>query len=230
MGRHGPVLAHCRRKSAPVVVDQITATLGAHLTDLRQTGHNVILPTLALKALRDLPDAATPSRVASICQLIESFRTEDFPLADYFVLPDMRDQVRTAEFILTEFIDCSERFMGRGQGWLCHLRTYGRALFYLRELGYWELATQAEEGFKLYIRRIRKGLKDTDKPRDEHAPIENFPLQAAYWRPHSGGDLHLGHKLKYPYGFYGLPRLSKDSDLQRRCLDVAYRIFFGKRS
>ena len=44
------MLALCRRKSAPVVVDQITATLGAHLTGLRLAGHNVILPTLALKA------------------------------------------------------------------------------------------------------------------------------------------------------------------------------------
>ena len=200
------------------------------MTGLRQVAHNVILPTLALKALRDLPDAATPSRVAGICQLIESFRTEDFPLADNFVLPDMRDQVRNAEFILTEFIDCSERFIGRGLGWSGHLLTYGSALFDLHELGYRELATQAEEGFKLYMRCIRKGLQGTDKHRDEHPPIDNFPLQAAYWRPHSGGDLHLGHKLKYPYGFYGLPRLSKDSDLQRRCLDVAYRIFFGKRS
>ena len=133
------------------------------------------LPTLVLKALRDLSNAATPSRVAGICQLIESFRTEHFPLADYFVLSDILDHVRNAEFILTEFIDCSERFIGRGQGWSGHLLPYGRALFDLRELGYWELATQAEEGFKLYIRRIRKG--------------------------------------------------PQDSDLQWRCLDVAYRIF-----
>ena len=72
------------------------------------------LPTLVLKALRDLSNAASRSRVAGICQLIESFRTEDFPLADYFVLPDILDYVRNAGLILTEFIDCSERFIGRG--------------------------------------------------------------------------------------------------------------------
>lgn len=208
----------------PSLLTQLTTALGENLTGLREAGHNVILPTLALKALRELPDAITPSRIVGICQLIESFSAKDIPLADDFALPDMQNKTRAAEFLLAEFIDCTERFTGRGQGWSGHLLTYSKAIFDLRELGYQELAIQAEEGFKLYIRRIRKGPQDTDKNYSEHEPIEHFPLQTAYWQQR-GGDLHLGHKLKYPYGFYGLMQLAQDTDLQRRCLDVAYRIF-----
>ena len=210
--------------AAPSLIDNITDALGAHLTGLREAGHNIILPTLALKALRDLPEAATPTRITGICRLIESFGSKQVPLADDFTLPDMRDKTRAAQFLLAEFIDCSERFIGRGQGWTGHLLTYSKAIFDLWDMGYGELATRAEEGFKLYIRRIRMGPQDTDKARDEHVPNGHVPLQAAYWQK-SGGDLHFGHRLKYPYGFYGLMQHAEDADLRQKCLEAAYRIF-----
>ena len=47
-------------RPAPVLVDQITATLGAHLTGLRQAGHNVISANLSAQSpARSIPVSYT---------------------------------------------------------------------------------------------------------------------------------------------------------------------------
>lgn len=210
--------------SNPALLSQIINCIQAHLAGLREAGHNVILPTLALKAFRDVPEAITPSRVNGICRLVESFTITDVPGDAIVELPDMRDFASAANFILSEFVQCVARFIGRGQGWSGHLLTYGKALLDLRDLGYEALASQAEEGFKIYVRRIRMGPQESDKPRQEHAPTDLFPLQEAYWRARVG-DLTFGHQLKYPYGFYGLMTHAQDPEIKRQCLHVAYRLF-----
>jgi hypothetical protein len=211
--------------SEPQLLNHIVECMSENIAGLRQAGHNVILPSLALKAFRELPEAITPSRVTGVCRLIESFTVTDVPMDADVQLPNMDDKPSTAVFILGEFVKCTERFEGRGQGWSGHLLTYGKALIDLRELGYVGLAKQAEEGFSRYIRRIRMGPQETDKRYREHSPTNLFPLQAAYWKERQGGDWHLGHKLKYPYGFYGLINCVKDAEIKRRCLESAYRIF-----
>jgi len=208
----------------PALLGQLTHCIEAHLAGLRQVGHNVILPSLALKAFRDLPEAITPARVNGICRLVESFTVTDVPMDERVDLPDMGDFASAANFILREFVQCVDRFSGRGQGWSGHLLTYGQALLDLRDLGYEALAGLAEDGFKIYIRRIRMGPQEIDKPRQEHTPTDLFPLQAAYWQRRAG-DLTFGHQLKYPYGFYGLMRHAPDPELKRQCLQVAYRLF-----
>jgi hypothetical protein len=208
----------------PQLLDQVLRCMAQNLSGLRQVGHNVILPALALKAFRDLPEAITPSRVNGVCRLIESFTQTDVPMAEDFVLPNLENPIETSECILSEFIQCTQRFEGRGQGWSGHLLTYGRALIDLLQLGYSELVELAEQGFHIYIRRIRLGPQESDKQYREHAPTTLFPLMEAYWKQR-GGDLNLGHKLKYPYGFYGLMRLAKNAEIKRQALSIAYRIF-----
>lgn len=87
-----------------------------------------------------------------------------------------------------------------------------------------ELARAAEDGYRLFVRRIRTGPQDTDKRHAEHPPSKRYPLQRAYWQGRGEG-LGLGHVLKYPYGYYGLMRLARSDRLKERCLQVAYRIF-----
>ena len=207
----------------PQLLGQIADCLAANLEGLRQVGHNVIFPALALKAFREVPEAVTRSRVTGICRLIESFTVTEISMSDPVDLPSLGDQISFAEFVLDEFVACTDRFLERGQGWSGHLLTYGQALTDLRDLGYLDLAHQARDGFRIYIRRIRMGPQGTDKPRDEHAPTDLWPLQLAYWKER-GGDLYLGHKLKYPYGFYGLMSRARDPEIKRRCSEIAYRL------
>ncbi len=211
--------------SDPSLLNKLAHTIEMNLHGLRQAGHNVILPTLAIKAFRDHPDLITPSRVNGVCQMVELFTTQatelNSPVTDF---PDFDYRATAAAFILKEFLACTEKFIGHGQGWSGHLLTYGMAIFDLRELGYLELAQKAEPGYRLYIDRIRQGPLDTDIPRQEHSPLTHFPNEDSYWE-NKTGDWNIGHILKYPYGFYGLLKWAEDEDLKQRCMEIAFRIF-----
>ena len=207
------------------LLQEILDTMDLHMAGLRQAGHNIILPALALKAFRDVPEAVTKSRVDGICRLIESFTVSDEPVSERPVqLPEVADHRAFAQFVLEEFAVCAERFTGRGQGWTGHLLTYARALLDLHELGHLPTGTKATEGFLTYVRRIRLGPRESDKPRAEHQRAVSVPLQEAYWQEDKG-DWKLGHVVKYPYGYYGLAKHLEGADVKDRCDDLAYKIF-----
>ena len=221
-----PLCAPFPRESAePGLACEITRAFESMLSGLRQAGHNVILPTMALKGFRQFPALLTPSRAAGVCKLIEAFTTsDDIHLDDGDAIPDVTGTADAAEFILSEFLDAAEKFDGRGQGWSGHLLTYGRALFDLRQLGYDDLADKASGEFKLYIKRIRMGPLDTDTPRAEHSVSERLAHQRAYWEGRRSGSVGIGHVFKYPYGFCGLLALAADADLRQRCMAAAWRV------
>ena len=81
---HSPLCAPLPREDPePERISQITGTLHGYLDGLRQAGHNVILPAMAPKAFRQLPEMVTPTRVKGICKLIEAFTTvADIPLQE----------------------------------------------------------------------------------------------------------------------------------------------------
>jgi len=208
----------------PTLLQEILHSLQENTSILREAGHNVILPSLALKAFRQSPEAVTPSRVVGISRLIEAFKITEIPPGETVSLPDLEDRAGFANFALTELVHCTRRFTGRGQGWSGHLLTYSRAMLDLVELGYSDTAQKALPGYQQYIQRIRSGPQETDKPRPENTPTDVLPLQDTYWKVRSG-DLNRGHQIKYPYGFYWLYSWVDDLDLQRESLGAVSRIF-----
>ena len=210
----------------PSLLGRVAAALEASIGRLRQAGHNVILPTLALKAFADVPDAITPSRVDGVCRLIEAFQPfDDVALDQAEPIPDFGAREPMAEFILAETLRTIEAFVGRGQGWSGHMLTYGRALIDLAELGYSELAARGHHAFKLYITRTRMGPLATDRTIPEHPPIDALPLELAYWERRGQSPVGIGHCFKYPYGFYGLLALNRDPGLEAKCLAECYHVF-----
>ena len=196
------------------------------LDHLRQAGHNVILPSLALKAFAQRPDLLPESRVSGLCKMINAFtRMDDVPLHPASDLPSFANAAEASAYTLGELLACMRAFDGRGQGWSGHLLTYSRALLDLRALGHDALAARAEHGFALYIDRIRMGPLDTDLSRPEHARRPAQPHQADYWHQRSQHGVSIGHLFKYPYGFYGLMRHVPDGPLSQACWGEAYRIF-----
>ena len=180
----------------PELVNRITKTLQENMDGLRQAGHNVIFPAMALKAFRQLPDAVTPTRVEGICKLIEAFSSmDDIRLQDEDDIPGLGASPEAAEFILSELLRTIVAFDGRGQGWSGHLLTYGRALIDLRQLGYNALTRRGEGAFRIYIKRIRMGPLETDQPRPEHPPSDLYPHQRAYWESRQTRSVGLGHVL-----------------------------------
>ena len=119
--------------SNPQLLRKVVDCMSQNIEGLREAGHNIILPSLALRAFCDVPQAVTTSRVTGICRLIESFTAKDVPMDEDFELPSMDEKAIVAEFILDEFVKCTERFQGRGQGWSGHLLTYGQALELIRD-------------------------------------------------------------------------------------------------
>jgi hypothetical protein len=208
----------------PELLHQITDVMESRMGGLVEAGHNIILPTLALKAFRDRPDAVTPERVSGICKLVESFGSPEFPdSGESIEMPPVSDTTAFVEFVLGEFVDCSERFNGRGQGWSGHLLTYGRALTTLHELGTESTLRKAEEDFLSFIHRIRIGPGERDIERDEHPPLRAAPVESVYWDTKIGDS--LGHSVKYPYGYYGLLAHVRDPELKQRCGQSMYRVF-----
>jgi len=210
---------------APKLVTGIVDVMRDNIVGLRQAGHNVIFPSLALKAFRDRPDAVTRYRADGIRRLIERFQVTDVPLDEDRDLPQLGDSHVFAESALSEFVGCTQRFIGRGQGWSGHLLTYAAALLDLGDLGYHDLVHDAEDGFLKYIRRIRLGPLDQDVPRAEPPLMKVVPTQRAYWEQTVGGDWEFGHVIKYPYGFCRLMKLARDRELKEKCRAVAFRIF-----
>ncbi len=203
------------------LIDAVAANVG----DLRMVGHNVIFPSLALKALREMPEAITPSRVAGIVKLVEAFDTPmDISIDDDDAFPDLGSTESLAESVLREYVRSAEAFIGRGQGWTGHMLTVGRAVIDLREAGHEDLARTATGALKQYVKRARMGPLDTDKQYTEHGPMPQGPLTRAYWDKRRGHDPTLGHCIKYPYGFLGLMARAGDEALEQRCLDVAFRV------
>jgi hypothetical protein len=214
-----------KEEPAPDGVERIVETLGRNVDGLRQVGHNVIFPSLALRAFCELPAAATPTRVEGICRLIESFTlVDDIRLAPGDNIADMGSPSQAAEMILGELPRAIEAFEGRGQGWSGHLLTYGRALIDLRQMGHEALAGECEAGFRLYIKRVRMGPLGLDKPRPEHARSSLRPHERRYWERRHPGTVALGHVFKYPYGFYGLMDLARDTALKDECWRVACHV------
>lgn len=208
----------------PELKQRIPDALARNADGLRQAGHNVILPTLALRAFTDVPEAITESRVEGICRLIERFTISAVPASDPVKVPDLVHSQAFAEFVLEEFLECGRRFDGRGQGWTGHLLTYSRALLDLQRLGYVETVQAARAGFEAFIRRIRLGPLESDVPRAEHPRKAAKPLEKQYWVERNG-DWNLGHVVKYPYGFYGILGCVQDRSIVERCMAELYRIF-----
>jgi hypothetical protein len=215
-----------REAPQPTQIGRIVDSLSRSMVGLRQAGHNVILPSLALKAFRQLPEAITPSRVDGICRLIEAFVTvDDIRLEEGDDIPDLGAPPAAATFVLSELLHTIKTFEGRGQGWSGHLLTYARALLDLRHMGYDRLARRGEQAFKLYIKRIRMGPLETDRPRPEHPVSEILPHQRFYWETRKSRPVGIGHVFKYPYGYYGLIDHVQDAGLRRRCAKAAYHVF-----
>jgi hypothetical protein len=207
----------------PERIDDVVGALASSLGPLRDVGHNVILGSLALKALDAAPEAATPSRIDGIARLIERFESQEVP-SDGSEVPGLENVESVASFVLRELPTCMTAFLGRGQGWSGHLATFGRALIDLRELGHDELAG-ADGGFKAYVRRVRCGPQETDGHHDEHLRRPAEPHQRDYWKRVRRKPFGLGHVIKYPYAAYGLMARCPDPTLVDRFRNDAYRIF-----
>ncbi len=213
-----------KEKAAPARVDRIKQRLQSQCCTLRRAAHNWILASLALKVLSDVPALATPTRMDGLEKLIDKFdQVTTLKNEERIEVPSPKSANAYSAFVLAEFIRTAKRFDGRGQGWTGHLCTFGRALLDLQACGHGDLAEEGRAMMAVYMRRVRTGPLDTDRPRKEKAQDKPSALTLAYWKK-AGINYGLGHAFKYPYGFYGLLAQVKDEDVKERALKTFWRI------
>ena len=208
------------------LLEQLLDTLSAGLGDLREVGHNIIFGAAALKAFRDCPEAITPSRVEGICRLIDDFATtQNVALEDDDRIPDITEEGALIEFIFSEYLRSVSLYAGYGQGWAGHLLTIGHAVIELSRLGYPQLAAQAHEAYRMYIKTMRRGPKEKDRQIPDHPPSSLTPLDQGYWEQRKPVRPGLGHTFKYAYSFFNLLPGLNDPELKQRCVAAGYKIF-----
>lgn len=210
----------------PELIKDILDRLAESVGIFRMVGHNVIFPSAALKAFRQVPYAITPLRVQGICRLIECFDSAEVEaFTETKGVPNFQDKDAMVEFVFREYLESLARFRGYGQGWAGHLLTFSHALIELLDMGYTHLAYAGQPALKTMISIIRRGPSKGDRRIPDHSPNRWTPMDAHYWAEKRAGLSGLGHAFKYPYSYYNLLSRLDNSGLREQCESESYKIF-----
>jgi len=202
-------------------VQPLLAALEEGIDQLCRSGHDVIFLSLALKAMHELPQSATPARLEGLRRTIQALEPRTRGTGDLAVPASVPE---FAEFVLQEFLGSTEG--GPGQGYSGHVLTHGRAILDLRALGHEAFAQKCLNAYQLAIKQARPRAPGKDY-KAERPKVEFLrPDAKQYWeRRAAAGSVELGHMFKYPYGFFGLIRQSKNQELNEVCLANSHRLF-----
>ncbi len=210
----------------PASTEKIGLALAEGGEVLRQVGHNAIFAMLAIKALRLVPEVATPERIEGICTLIRSFTPwQDIEPDPEVDPPPFAEAQACSRFILREALAAIDRFIGFGQGFAGHMLTFGQALVELAAMGDEEWAESCRTAFRKYVTVTRRGPPPDAKRYADHKPSALRPIDLEYWHQRGDKSLGIGHVFKYPYSYYDLLHRANDPHLARDWEAKAYHVF-----
>jgi len=207
----------------------IAERLDRQIPMLRSGGHDAIFASLALRALRERPDLASPAVVDGVCRLLDAFAATarparpsrhhlEHPLRPYADADDL------ASVTLRATLRPWGHVMQVGASGVLHWVTHAEALVTLEELGHGEVARRGHDAHRLHINRP---VEAGGAPEPDRAPVDW--LGPDYWesdaprRPLDGTWL-FGHSFKLPYSLFRLLRRVDDPDLRRAALARAARL------
>jgi hypothetical protein len=217
-----PIYAAPQPKEAadPKLVEGLLEDLDAGIATLRGKGHNIIFAVTCLKALRAVPEAATPERVGGLRKMVRSFgKTTGRAAEDSESLVGLDDERKFVHFVFNEFLNA------KGDGFDGHVLTIGHALVELYRMGHKDLARKGVTAYWQWVREARAGAGEGNVA--AVPPREATPLTREYWAAqakHRIGEIVSSHTVKYPYSFYALAKDVKDEDLKKRILAKVYRL------
>ena len=219
-----PIYAAARPKEAadPKLAEGLLEDLDAGVATLRGKGHNIIFAVACLKALRAVPEAATPGRIAGLRKMVRSFgKTRGVAAKDSDPLVGIDDEQKFVHFVFEEFLKA------KGDGFDGHVVTIGHALVELCRMGHKELARKGVPAYWQWVREARAGEDEGGGKVAPTPPRAPTPLTREYWAAqakHHIGEIVSSHTVKYPYSFYALAKDVKDEDLKKRILAKVYRL------
>ena len=200
------------------LLDRIAERLEKTLSKPRQSGHNVIFGSIAIRALKEHPELCTPSVVDGISRLLAMFE-KAHPGSGYYgkakgritgnriPLPEEDDSPSydsiegMALVVLAEMTSQQPELHRIGYGGLVHIINHAAAIADLADYGYPELVPTAIRSHRHHLRLWR----NLPNVADEHGPltVSKFtPHSKAYW---TSGDVPydralLTHRVKTMFG------------------------------
>lgn len=208
-----------KQKPDETLIDGIAEGLEKSIDKLRQSGHNVIFASLAVRALREHPELATPAVVDGIVRLMALFweespgsgyygkergriRGDKITLSEDAGTPEYDDTEGMAKAVFEELLNLKPEINRIGYGGLVHVINHAAAIADLVDYGYGELVPQA-------IRSHRHHLclwRNLPNVAEETGPLQlskHTPHMAAYW---TSGNIPydralLTHRVKTMFGF-----------------------------
>ena len=223
------------------LLQQIPEALEGNISKLCPGGHNVIYATLALKALKRMPEMITLQIIDGIRRLINTFDGIP-PQNDYHgidvtrfsgdidnTIPDYSSNETIAEFTFSEILLFKEMYY-EIQGIVGHLVDHAQSLIELSRLGYPGLARRGYDAHKAHARRVRLFPDCFDKSIwTPVRPVHDDPLAPSFWandvEKMAKSSWGYAHFFKYRYHFYDMVKLVSIPDLKAKCLEkMAYYI------
>lgn len=216
----------------PDLIESLATALQKNVAETRQSGHNIIFAAIAIRALKDHSEYATPRIVGGIRKLIEGFdkahagrgyfgkqtgwlNGTQIKLPPDTMLPayvSIHDMVETT---LEEFISTAA-VRKQGFGGLWHLINHAAAITELNRYGYKELALRALPAHRYHL-QLWRSLPDVESELGPVLKATQDPRVAAYWKGMLKRDeARLTHRIKTLYGYYVLKRFIEREDLKNR--------------
>ena len=208
-----------KQKPDESLIDGIAEGLEKGIDKPRQSGHNVIFASLAIRALKEYPEFATPAVVDGICKLMKMFEKQTpgsgyygkqkgrihghkIKLPDNDATPLYDDITGMVLTVLDETIQLNPAVHRVGYGSLVHIINHAAAICDLADYGYGELIPRAVGSHRHHL-RLWRNLPDVS---DEEGPLQvsKFtPHLAEYW---TSGNIPydralLTHRVKTMFGF-----------------------------
>ena len=225
------------QKPDATLIDGIAEALSKNIAKPRSSGHNVIFASLAIRALKEHPDFATPSVTDGIRKLIALFDTihpgsgyygkgrgrisgnkitlpEEDDIPPYDNLPGM------AMAVLDEVIGQDPGVQRQGYGGLVHVINHAAAITDLAQSGYPELVPAAVASHRHHI-RLWRNLPNVAGEFGQKKISQHSPHNSAYW---TSGEVPydralLTHRVKTMFGFDELVQVIDDEKKIRLAYD-----------
>ena len=210
-----------KEKSQEALIDSIAEALEVNIGKARQSGHNVIFASIAIRALKSHEQYAAPPLVAGIKKLIQMFNDQHpgrgyygkergwlignkAPLADAKETPEYQSLDDMAETVIDQMILTASQHR-RGFGGLFHLINHAAALTELDSHGYTKLAQKGLSAHRQHL-RLYRALPNLEDELGNLEASELDPFEPEYWKKTESKQwgAWLTHRIKTLYGFHTL--------------------------
>jgi len=187
----------------PASADRIAETLAESVSSLRAGGHDAIFASLALKALRDLPELAVEPVVDGLCRMLRNF-AKAFPIqkTEYDLEHPMSHYRNTRDIVRETSLAILRERPGMRMSSVLHWVTHADALVTLTELGYDEVARL---GHKAHQQAINHPGSVSSPPGEDWSTGPQW-FKSGYWESEEPRDgfWGIGHSFKFPYSILKL--------------------------